>query len=130
MNPFLARVARKQVGEGGRKSEKRVAARLGAKQTIASGNQADKGDYRLPGVLLPFRGENKATQNLTMALDSSWLAKIKKEARNKDESAMLTIDFINPDGSPRKDGQWVCVPLEVFKEMLGIINEVSVHRSE
>lgn len=126
MNPVLKRIEAKKIGEHGRVSEKRVARRLGARPTIASGNQGDKGDYHLPGVVYRFRGENKSTYHSSMVMDFVWLAKIKQEARNKDETAMLTLDFVNRDGSSRKDGQWVCLPLDVFEEMLERVNGIHV----
>ena len=99
----------------GRTSEKKVAKRLDAKVTAGSGAGNSKGDIRLSQFLV----EAKSTIHRTIGLKLDWLVKIKHEARGLGGGfdPALTITFTTEDGSPVKDGEWVVIPLDVWKSL-------------
>lgn len=99
----------------GEKAERKSMKFLGAKPTIASGRlDGDKGDGKLPGYLL----ENKATVHGSFSLKHRELAKISGEAEEKNCDPLLTFQFVNHEGDPKKDGSWVCIPARVWRELL------------
>ena len=112
-NPYTRR-NQHRIGSSGRKSEKRLARDLGAKERPASGAMAGaKGDMALGDVLL----EAKSTTQTTMALKLDWLVKIGAEARAEGRTPALAISFVRPDGHPQIDGDWVAIPMYLFKEL-------------
>lgn len=115
-NPFLKRVAKAGQTGKGRVSERRVARKIGARQTPGSGSGNHKGDMLYGGWLV----EAKATANLTAKLDLSWLVKIAQEALNAGKNPAVAVSFIRPDGSARPRGDWVMMPLQTFQELTGI----------
>lgn len=114
-NPYMER--RKGVKgkmAPGKAAEKKVTKRLGGKQTRASGaDPGDKGDV----VLRDYLVEVKSTTKGTMKLDLGWLRKITMEAIAKGKTPALNVQFITSDGRPWRDGSWVMVPEDVFKEI-------------
>ena len=114
--PAWRRAAARPVGAAGVKSEKRLAKRLGGRQTPGSGAlEGAKGDVVLPDVLM----EAKSTTNDSMSLKLDWLAKISGEASNQSKQPALSVTFVTGDGRPRKDGAWVMIPERVWKELFG-----------
>ena len=113
--PYLLRRSQHKIGKPGRRSEQRLNRELGGRARPASGAmEGAKGDIDLGPVLL----EAKSTTNASMALKHSWLVKIGKEARSEGKTPALAVSFINPDGSPIMDGEWVLVPRHKFEEMV------------
>ena len=114
-NPYMRRQAAKQgIGHAGRKSEARLAKALKGRAQPASGAlEGAKGDIVLPEFLL----EAKSTQQASMSLKHDWLLKIAHEAQTKRKDPALSISFVNPDGTPARNGEWVMIPLHVFKRM-------------
>lgn len=102
------------IGAVGRLSETKLAKDLGAKLKFASGAVPGfKGDMETDKFLI----EAKSTVNGSMSLKHEWLAKISREARLDDKLPALAVSFTKGDGNPFPSGQWVCIPLNVFKEM-------------
>lgn len=113
--PFHLRKAQHRVGRSGRSSEKRLAKQLGGRVRPASGAmEGAKGDIDLGSVLL----EAKSTTGQSMGIKHAWLSKIGKEARSEGKTPVLAISFVNEDGSPVMDGEWVAIPRYKFEEML------------
>jgi hypothetical protein len=115
MIPFIHRKSQHRIGRSGRKSEDRLARQLTGRARPASGAmEGAKGDIDLGEVLL----EAKSSTGQQMAIKHAWLAKIGKEARSEGKFPALSVSFINEDGSPVIDGDWVMIPMHKFKEML------------
>lgn len=113
--PFLKRKSTHKIGKAGRKSEQRLTRQLGGRARPASGAmEGAKGDIDLGTVLL----EAKSTTGHSISVKHSWLAKIGKEARSEGKLPALSLSFINEDGSPVMDGEWVMIPMHKFKELL------------
>lgn len=111
MNPYLKR--QEKVSSGG-VSEKRVAKKIGARPTPASGAmRGAKGDMRLDEFLI----EAKSTVTLTLPIDYRWLVKIAHEALNAGKTPAVSLSFTYHNGSSQPQGDWVMVPLRVWKEM-------------
>lgn len=116
MNRYLKRLDERGVGGTGRASERKVAAKLGARPTPASGAlKGAKGDMVLPEVLV----EAKSTTANSMKLDFGWLVKIATEALNSRKTPCLAVSFTEGDGRPKRHGEWMMVPLHVWREMTG-----------
>jgi hypothetical protein len=100
----------------GNASEKKVGKSLGARMQPASGAmRSAKGDMKLGEQWL---GEAKSTVNDALKLDLGFLNKITVEALSIGRLPFLSMSFVMADGSPRRSGEWVAVPLEVFKELI------------
>lgn len=119
-SPFLRR-QRGNKTEHGRKAEKSVAAQLRAKLTPASGAlDSAKGDMVMPSSNgTRFRIESKATERDSMAVKLDWLLKIREEALATGCEPALAISFVQGSGAARDGGQWVAIPLRLFKEVFG-----------
>lgn len=120
MSNFFKRLAKANIGDTGRASERRVIKTLGAQATPASGaTVGSKGDARMKGRR-KVRIEAKSTIADTMKLDMGWLSKISGEAATDGSMPAVTISFTNPDGSPRMrlNAQWVMIPLVDFQELM------------
>lgn len=103
------------IGKVGRTAERRLAERVGGRQTVGSGNQVgDKGDIRLQDVLI----ESKATEASSVSVKLEWLAKIAQEARAKGLTPALALQFVSGDGRQRRDGGWVMIPERVWQELV------------
>ena len=112
-NPYLDRKV-KVIGATGRKSERKVARKLGAKLTPNSGAVAGaKGDMHLGDFLI----EAKSTVNDSIGVKLDWLLKIADEALSSDRKPAIALTFTHAGGDPRVNGEWVAVPLHVWKEM-------------
>ena len=114
--PYLRRRNREHTGTAGRRSEKRVAKEVGGRQTIASGAiEGAKGDIELPDVLM----EAKSTVKNSVSIKFDWLSKITGEARSQGKIPALSVSFTTPTGARIVGGDWVMVPMAVWKEHFG-----------
>jgi hypothetical protein len=112
--PYVVRRNQHRIGKSGRKSEKRVAKELGARERPASGAMAGaKGDMELKQALI----EAKSTTGNSLSVSLDWLAKIAHEARSDGKTPALTVSYVDDDGRGRPDGSWVMIPLYAFKEL-------------
>jgi hypothetical protein len=102
------------MNEHGNKSEKRVAKKLGMKQTPASGAlPGAKGDMKNSEYLM----EAKSTINSSMQLQKGWLDKIQKEAMAINRVPAVTISFVVGSGAAKLLGDWVMVPSWFWEEL-------------
>lgn len=109
------------IGRTGYKSEARVAKKLGATPTLASGAMPGiKSDMILEGV----RIEAKSTQTNTMSIQYGWCIKITEEAIKLGQMPAITLSFTDTAGSGRKFGEWVAIPIHKFKELqeMGVLD--------
>lgn len=106
---------RHEIGKAGRKSEKKLTKKLGGRETPASGAmQGAKGDIDLDTVLM----EAKSTLNASFSIKHEHLSKIAREARRADKSPALSVSFVNQEGKAHPDGEWVLVPMWLWKDRL------------
>ncbi len=106
------------VGAHGTVSEKRIVRDMGGEQTIGSGAfNGHKSDGLLSVGDMDFRIECKATRKESMILKREWLAKIRREAIETGKIPLLTVSFTRGDGSPRPAGDWVMMPMSLFKDI-------------
>ena len=113
--PYILRRQQHRIGKSGRKSEASLARALGGRARPASGAlPGSKGDIDLGAFLL----EAKSTTQESMILKMGWLLKIAREAKSEGKCPALSISFVNQDGQPFFEGEWVLVPLYKFKELL------------
>ena len=61
--------------------------------------------------------EAKSTTGNSISVSLDWLAKIAREARSDGKTPALTVSYVDDDGRPRPDGDWVLIPLYAFKEL-------------
>lgn len=115
MNPLLKRV-NKKAEQRGRRSEKRVSKSLGTTPNRASGAVFWlKGDVTLPKFLI----ELKSTKKKSIRLEKAYFDKIALEAKNKDQIPALGISFVTELGDGTVDGDWMAIPLRVFRIIQG-----------
>jgi hypothetical protein len=69
----------------------------------------------LPG----YKIEAKSTVGDSIGLKHAFLGKIAHEARMHTRRPALTLSFTTGDGRPVKDGEWVCIPLKDWVELVG-----------
>lgn len=115
-NPYLDRLDAAGKNPHGRKSEKRVAKHLGAKLHRNSGApRGSKSDASLKSV----RMEMKSTTLAALMLEMAWLVKITQEALSHGQTPAVTLSFVDANGRPRlkQYGEWVAIPLSVFREL-------------
>lgn len=119
-NPFLKRIADKNIGDTGRSSEKRVAKKMGGRLQPASGALTPfKGDFKLDRKL-KFLVEAKSTTGDTLKVDLGWLMKITQEALHHNSKPLLTISFVDQRGELRGlKEDWVLMPKSTFDEITG-----------
>ena len=111
--PYMVRRNQHRIGKAGRKSEDRLAKTLGGRARPASGAMPGaKGDLDLGVVLL----EAKSTMRDSMIIKLDWLAKIGREARAEGKMPALSVSFVDENGRPRQDGEYVLIPLHKFME--------------
>ena len=114
-----------------RKNEDRVAAKMGGRRLPGSGGKywskydtgegvgfgmaTDDGDLATPEFLV----EHKRTDNKSMSIKRDWLDKVKEGATRVGKDPALVITFERPakPGSPAED--WILMPLEVARRVLG-----------
>lgn len=117
--PNTLRLGIESKGDHGEKSEKRLSLAMRARQTPASGAmRGAKGDFHVRGNV-DLMMEAKSTVNGSLSVDLGWLVKVSEEAMAVGKLPALTMSFVRPDGKSKPHGDWVAVPLHVFKELLG-----------
>lgn len=100
-------------GKAGRAAEKKTLSAHGAQPTPNSGASSAKGD----GVLPEFRMEVKSTTRESFSLKRQDLSKITGEAHATGLTPCLAIVFTDGSGRPVREGSWVCIPQDTFKEL-------------
>jgi hypothetical protein len=104
-----------RIGSTGRIAEKRLARRIGGRQTPNSGAMVGaKGDVETDKFLI----EAKSTIKLRLTLEHDWLAKIGMEALEAGKAPACAINFTTGDGQPIKFGSWVLIRETEFQELL------------
>lgn len=101
------------IGSSGRKAEKKLAKRIGGKQTPASGAAGAKGDVEQG----PFLIENKSTTKDRFSIDIHTLAKINGEAIMANRLPALAVQFVDTEGRSTPSRQWVMIPEWVWAQM-------------
>ena len=76
--------------------------------------QGAKGDINLGEILM----EAKSTTGKSIGVSRDWLLKIANEARSEQKQPALMLSFINPNGRPLLDGEWVCIPRHVWENSI------------
>jgi len=117
-NPYLDRLANAGTNAHGKKSEKLVAKKMGAKLHPNSGAmRGAKSDASLPN----FRLEMKSTTGKVLPLELAWLVKIAQEALAHGQTPIVPLAFVDAQGKPRMKqyAEWVAMPMSVFKEIVG-----------
>lgn len=115
-SPFEKRQDARLTGHHGRKAEEKTAKRLKGTLTPASGALAGaKGDMSVGDFLV----ENKATVSEAYSLKMSVLLKIYQEALEVGKKPALAVQFTSLTGTSEKRGRWVCIPEDVFNELIG-----------
>jgi Holliday junction resolvase len=71
-----------------------------------------KGDIDLSSYLV----EAKSTTGHSIGLKHEWLSKIAHEARNVGKNPAVTLSFTHGNGRPVPEGEWVAIPMWLFKE--------------
>jgi Holliday junction resolvase len=106
--------AEQKIGSAGRKSEQKVAKRIGGRQTPASGAAGLKGDISLGNFMI----ECKSTTHDSISLQREWALKVIREALSAGKTPALHLTFTDDDGKTKPKGAWVCIPEWVFKELI------------
>jgi hypothetical protein len=113
--PYVMRRNQHKIGRAGRASEQRLARELQGRARPASGAMdGAKGDIDLGKFLM----EAKSSTQLSMALKFPWLLKIVGEARAEGKKPCLAVSFVDEQGRPHMDGDWVLVQRHVFEELI------------
>jgi len=103
-----------------RKSEDKLAGRLGGRRLPGSGNKpwsrfdktTAKGDVGIKG----FHLEHKETEALSIGLKLAWLHKVADGARRVMKDPGLVVKYERPVGT--EDEEFVVLPIEVFERLL------------
>lgn len=120
----MERAAKEAKSSHGKRSESRVAKKLGAKLTPSSGAlRSAKGDMRQKSGTMKWAQEAKSTIHDTMSIDLGWLVKIQHEAIAINCNPALTVSFVTPEGKARPHGDWVMMPLQTYHELLEKLGE-------
>lgn len=115
-NPYLNRLAAAATNSHGKKSEKKVAKRMGARLHPNSGSmRGGKSDASLGS----FRLEMKSTMTQCMMLEMAWLVKIAQEALAHGQTPAVVMSFVDAHGTPRMGhyAEWVVMPMVTFQEL-------------
>lgn len=117
----MAILKRNRTGQNhGQKSETKVAKRLGAKQVAGSGSmEGNKGDLILQDHLI----ECKSTVKESFSVKLPQLRKIAQEAREASKTPALHVSFVKENGDPVKDGTWVMMREQDYRNLLTMIEE-------
>lgn len=105
----------------GRDAERGSMRRVGARRVRGSGAwDGEKGDGRLdtPGDLPDFLIEHKATQRRSFSVQLAGLQKAAREARQAARQPAFHVVFCDGTGRPVRDGAWVMVPENVWRELV------------
>jgi hypothetical protein len=108
-----AAAGKTQIGKAGRKAEKATLKSHGASPVPNSGAGNAKGDGELPEFLM----EVKSTRFQVFTLTQEMLSKLTGEAHATGVDPCLAIVFTDDNGNPVREGSWVCIPQDTFKEL-------------
>ena len=105
------------------KQENRIAKKLGGRRLPRSGGKywskydksTDDGDLSTP----EFHVEHKRTDKKSMSVKREWLEKVKEGARKFGKDPALVITFQEPNKPYSEDEDWILLPLEVVRRVLG-----------
>lgn len=118
-NPYLDRLANAGTNPHGKRAEKKVAKKMGARLHPNSGAmRGAKSDASLTEE--KFRLEMKSTVNQAISLELATLVKIAHEALPHNQVPGVVIMFVDPQGVPRlkQYAEWVLMPMAVFQELV------------
>lgn len=102
-------------GKVGLKAEERALGRTGFRRVRGSGSwDGAKGD----GERGEFLKEVKSTQKQSFSLRLDVLQKIALEARQSGRRPVLEVLFTDGTGRPRRDGAWVMIREDEWRELL------------
>ncbi|MET0465359.1 MAG: hypothetical protein ABW007_19515 [Chitinophagaceae bacterium] len=101
------------------KQERRLAKKLGASLTKASGAQSEKGDIRQRGI---YRIECKSTENKSYSLTRETYHKIASAAASANEIPCMTVDFLNENGGVQES--LAIISVENLKSILKELSNV------
>jgi hypothetical protein len=102
------------IGAAGRRSERQVAKRIGAKLTPNSGARPGaKGDM----VVGEFLVEAKSTMHESMSIKRAWLSNVVDEALKAGKYPAVSITFTHGNGDTKEGGGWVLVPERLFQRI-------------
>jgi hypothetical protein len=114
-NPYLDRLAAAGKNPHGKKSEKRVAKKMGARLHPNSGAGVTKSDASLKR----FRMEMKSSMMQSVMLEMAWLVKIAHEALDHGQTPAVVVSFVDTSGKARMKhySEWVLMPMVTFQEL-------------
>lgn len=119
-NPVMDRLNKQDSGGAGRAAEKKLAKRLGAKQTPGSGSlDGCKGDVEFTTQHHEFLIENKTTMDQSFSIKLEVLLKLYQEALETTKVPALAFQFVNEGGHSEKRERWIAVPEAFFHECFG-----------
>jgi hypothetical protein len=115
-NPYLDRLAAQGNNAHGKKSERKVAKKLGAKLHPNSGAMVGA---KSDASLKTYRLEMKSTTTQTLIIEMAWLVKIAQEALAHGQTPAVVASFVDPQGNPRMKtyAEWVVLPMATFKDL-------------
>ena len=115
-NPYLDRLAAAGTNAHGKKSEKKVAKKMGARLHPNSGAMVGA---KSDASIRDFRLEMKSTVTQAMLLEMAWLVKIAHEALDHGKTPAVVLSFVDPQGKARmrQYAEWVVLPLSAFQEL-------------
>lgn len=110
-----------------RKQEDRIAKKLGGRRLRRSGGSqwskydrsTDDGDITTP----VFHVEHKRTDNKSMGVKKEWLDKVREGARKFGKDPALVITFEEPSKPSVPPEDWILIPLDVARRVLGYTDE-------
>jgi hypothetical protein len=103
----------------GNLAEEKLSKRLGGRQTPASGAMDhSKSDIVAQG----FRIESKSTIKDSMRVEYGMLNKVSGEALDHSQIPALAVQFVNGNGTVRRNGSWLMIRERDFKDIMDIKN--------
>lgn len=110
-----------------RKQEDRIAKKLGGRRLRRSGGSrwskydqsTDDGDVATP----EFHVEHKRTDNKSMSIKKEWLEKVREGAKKFGKDPALVITFEEPTKPSVPPEDWILIPLDVARRVLGYSDE-------
>lgn len=119
-SPFMRRLNKRDNGHHGRVAEKQLAKRMGGRLQPGSGALAGaKGDVKVEAKL-DLLMENKSTSGATFTMRQDHLHKVYQEALETSRAPALSFQFTNEAGNSEKRDRWVCLPENVFKQLMAM----------
>lgn len=105
------------------KQETRIAKELGGRRLPRSGGTrwsknertTDDGDVSTP----EFHVEHKRTEKKSISLKREWLEKVREGSRKFAKDPAVVITFQDPAKPYNKPEDWILIPLETAKRILG-----------